>query len=195
MSLVVLAIFCEFKRISYGHQYVKIATPKYQIRSELRKTHGIRTLSVWPSWFDNVNLTIDSATSMYCNTLSNQLSHTKRVRVPCVLCNQSGGAFLVRHWSCAYSIRNFVRISYAHLLFWDTTLPYYNRMILSKNAKSFIPISHKKLFTKIVTAPHTKFVRDFFRCGHTWYTCYYFFLGKNKHFLKSVSDCIYYVSS
>ena len=44
-----------------------------------------------------------------------------------------------------------------HLLFWDTTLPYYNRMILSKNGKSFIPISHKKSRTKIVMAPHTKF--------------------------------------
>ena len=29
-------------------------------------------------------------------------------------------------------------------------------MILSKNGKSFISISHKKPLTKIVTAPHTK---------------------------------------
>ena len=40
-------------------------------------------------------------------------------------------------------------------------------MILSKNGKSFILISHKKSFTKIVTAPHTKFERDFFRCSET----------------------------
>ena len=37
-------------------------------------------------------------------------------------------------------------------------------MILSKNGKSFISISHKKSLTKIVTAPHTKFERYFFRC-------------------------------
>ena len=30
---------------------------------------------------------------------------------------------------------------------------------------SFIPISHKKSFTKIVTARDTKCIRDFFRCG------------------------------
>ena len=28
----------------------------------------------------------------------------------------------------------------------------------------FIPISHKKSFTKMVTAPHAKCIRDFFRC-------------------------------
>ena len=115
--------------------------------------------------------TLDSAISVYSNTLSNQLiSHTKRVRVPCVFCKQSG-AFLVRHWSCAYSTRNFVRISYTHLLFWDTTLPYYNRMILSQNGKSFISISHKKSLTKIVTAPHTKFERNFFRCSPSNQNC------------------------
>ena len=108
--------------------------------------------------------TLDSATSVYRNTLSNQLSHTERKRVPCVFRKQSG-TFLVRHWSCAYSICNFVRISYTGLVFWDTTLPYYNRMILSKNGKSFIPISHKKSLMKIVTAPHTKFERDFFECS------------------------------
>ena len=58
------------------------------------------------------------------NTLSNQLGHTERIRVPCVLRKQSG-----------------VISSY-----------------------SFIPISHKKSFTKIVTILHTKCVRDFFRC-------------------------------
>ena len=62
---------------------------------------------------------------MYCNTLSNQLGHTEKVRVPCVFRKQSG-----------------VLSSY-----------------------SFIAISHKKSFMKTVTAPHTKFVRDFFRCG------------------------------
>ena len=103
--------------------------------------------------------------TMYCNTLSNQLSHTERVRIPSVF-RKENGPFLVRHWSCAYSIRNFVRISYTHSLFWDTTLSYYNCMILSKNGKSFIPISHKKLFMKIVRAPHTKFERDCFRCTY-----------------------------
>ena len=47
--------------------------------------------------------TLDSATSVYCNTLSNQLSHTERVRVPCVFRKQSGvlfriSAFLVLFW-------------------------------------------------------------------------------------------------
>ena len=65
--------------------------------------------------------------TMYSNTLHSATS-------------VQSGAFLVRHWNCAYSIRNFVRISYTHLLFWDTILSYYNRMILSKNGKSFIPI-------------------------------------------------------
>ena len=78
---------------------------------------------------------------------------------------QTNLAILIRHWSRAYSIHNFVRISYTHLLFLDTTLTYYNRMILSKNGTSFIPISHKKSRTKIVTAPHTKFERGFFRCS------------------------------
>ena len=62
---------------------------------------------------------------MYCNTMSNQLGHTKRVQVPCAFRKQSG-----------------VLYSY-----------------------SFIPISHKKSFTKIVVAPYTKFVRDFSRCS------------------------------
>ena len=85
-----------------------------------------------------------------------------------VRCSQAEWcAFLVGHWSCAYSIRNFVRISYTHLLIWDTTLPYYNRMILSTNVKSFIRTSHKKSLTKIIMAPHTKFGRDFFRCIKT----------------------------
>ena len=53
----------KFKRISYGHQYAKIAKPIYQIRPEsyeestplcLRKTHSTHTLSVWLSWFDKV---------------------------------------------------------------------------------------------------------------------------------------------
>ena len=35
-------------------------------------------------------------------------------------------------------------------------------MILSKNGKSFIPISYKKSRMKIVTAPYTKFERGFF---------------------------------
>ena len=34
--------------------------------------------------------TLDLATSEYCNTLSNHLSHTERVRVPCVFRKQSG---------------------------------------------------------------------------------------------------------
>ena len=37
-------------------------------------------------------------------------------------------------------------------------------MILSKNGKSFIPISHNESLMKILTAPHTKFERDFFWC-------------------------------
>ena len=37
-------------------------------------------------------------------------------------------------------------------------------MILSKNGKSFMPISYKKSRMKIVTAPHTKVERDFLRC-------------------------------
>ena len=46
----------KFKRISYGHQYAKIAKPIYEENTPLclRKTHGTRTLSVWLSWFDNV---------------------------------------------------------------------------------------------------------------------------------------------
>ena len=60
---------------------------------------------------------------MYCNTLSNQLGHTERVRVPCVFRKQSA-----------------VLSSY-----------------------SFIPISHKKSFTIIVTETHTKFIKYFFR--------------------------------
>ena len=34
--------------------------------------------------------TLDSATLVDCNTLSNQLSHTERVQVPCVFRKQSG---------------------------------------------------------------------------------------------------------
>ena len=63
---------------------------------------------------------------MYYNTLSNQLGHTERVRVPCVFRKQSG-----------------VLSSY-----------------------SIIQISNKKSFTKIVTAPHTKYVRYIFRCSY-----------------------------
>ena len=34
-------------------------------------------------------------------------------------------------------------------------------MILSKSGEYFIPILHKKSFTKIVTAPHTQFKREY----------------------------------
>ena len=39
-------------------------------------------------------------------------------------------------------------------------------MILSKNGKYLVLISHKKSRTEIVTAPHKKFKRDIFRCRH-----------------------------
>ena len=77
--------YTNLSEFSMDIMYAKIAKLIYQIRSRIN----------------------------YYNTLPNQLGHTKRVRVSCVFRKQSG-SFLVRHWRCAYSIRNFVRISCTH---------------------------------------------------------------------------------
>ena len=146
---IVLLLLHKWKRISYGHQFAKIAKSIYQLRSRviLRK-HSIlfakNARNPYPAKL------VWQCIAKHCqyNTLSNPLGHTKRDR-----CR----AFSASRVRCFFRKTLKLRLQYTQLLFWDTTLPYYNRMFLSKNGQSFIPILHEKSRTKIVTAPQTSY--------------------------------------
>ena len=126
----------KFKRISYERQYAKTAKPIYQIRSSVIRKKHTTLLAK--------NARHPYSLSM-ANSFDNVLQYIR-------FSNSSVLQYVVKRTWPHRQNTGAMRLSH--------------RMILSKNSKYFIPISHKKSFTKIVTAPHTKFVRDFFRCGH-----------------------------